>query len=477
LERALATGRRRFDETWHRLRDWTGGQAEEEMLSWQVIAAAGYIKIDPSHPHGGPDKGADALCEKDGEKWVLAVYFARGEKPYPAIKNKLVKDMKGAKSRGAVGIVFVTNQELRLAEREKLEQLDPDLKVDVFHLLRVTEFLDEPKNARLLEDYLDIVTGPAPVLIKAEIAGVARGFLDEGAVLDFFVDYHQQQVREESDRAWATVREEEAEKERAKRERAAERARRATKPGATLADMTSAFMPDVSDIMPNYGLGLGMMPTADANILKQFGVEEPEPPKPRTDEEIVAESARYRAELEARWPECRKYLAGVAWPGLAFRIENVEKSFLRNVQVILTFQGASGVDYEDGDTFEWNKLENPEWELSYGGSPWMASAIAPPVPFIRPKDYPVEWEHNENGDLVVTITLPELRPRQVWRSADDDVVLVLRDRDIHQVMVSYTATAVEYHDLFEGEPITVPVETAPMFDVFKAAFEASKDVS
>jgi hypothetical protein len=99
------------------------------------------------------------------------------------------------------------------------------------------------------------------------------------------------------------------------------------------------------------------------------------------------------------------------------------------------------------------------------------------VPFIRSKDYPLEWEHNENGDLVVTITLPELRPRQVWRSADDDVVLVLRDRDIHQVMVSYTATAVEYHDLFEGEPITVPVETAPMFDVFKAAFEASKDVS
>lgn len=55
-------------------------------------------------------------------------------------------------------------------------------------------------------------------------------------------------------------------------------------------------------------------------------------------------------------------------------------------------------------------------------------------------------------------------------------MLVLHDKDLHQVMVSYTATALDYHDLFEGEPITVPVETAPMFDVFKAAFEASKDV-
>jgi hypothetical protein len=230
---ALATGRRRFDETWHRLRDWTGSQAEEEMLSWQVIAAAGYSNIDPSHPHGGPDKGADGLCQKDGEKWVLAVYFARGEKTYTTIKNKFVK---GAKSRGAAGIVFVTNQELRLSEREKLEQLDPDLKVDVFHLLRVTEFLDEPKNARLLEDYLDIVTGPPPVLIKAEIGRAVRGFLDEAEVLDFFVDYHTGQVREESDRAWAQMREQEAERERARRERAAERARRANKTGATRHD-------------------------------------------------------------------------------------------------------------------------------------------------------------------------------------------------------------------------------------------------
>lgn len=448
------------------------------MLSWQVIAAAGYRKIDPSHPHGGPDKGADALCEKDGEKWVLAVYFARGEKTYTTIKNKLVKDMKGAKSRGAVGIVFVTNQELRLSEREKLEQLDPDLKVDIFHLLRITEFLDEPKNARLLEDYLDVVTGPPPVLIKVEIAGAARGFRDEEGVLDFLVDHYTQEVREESDRAWAKLHEEEAEKERAKRERAAGRVRRATKPNATLADVTSAFMPDFdfSDIMPKYGLGLGM-PTVEANVLKQLGVAEPEPPKPRTDEEISAESARYRAELETRWPECRNYLAGVAWPGLAFRIENQEKSFLRNVQVILTFQGASGVNHKDGDTFDWNKFENPEWEPSYSGAPWMTSAIATQVPFIRAKDYPVEWENDENGDLVVKITLSELRPRQVWRSADDDIVLVLRDKDLHQVTVSYSATAVEYHDLFEGEPITVPVEIASMFDVAKAAFGASKDAS
>ena len=268
-------------------------------------------------------------------------------------------------------------------------------------------------------------------------------------MLDFFVEFHTEQIRKESDKAWATVRAEEAEKERARRKRAAERARRAYKPGATLADMTSAFMPDLSDIMPKYELGLGLVPKADPYILKQFGMDEPEPPKPLSDEEIAYKSARYRAELEARWPACRDYLAGVAWPGLGFRIENAEKSFLRNVQVIFTFEGAVGVDHEDGDTFMLDRFENPDWQQSYGGPPWMASAIAQPIPFIRTKDYPVEWRQNENGDLEVTITLPELRPRQVWRSQDDDVVLVLRDVDLDQVAVSYTATAVEYHDLFE----------------------------
>lgn len=448
------------------------------MLSWQVIAAAGYSNIDPSHPHGGPDKGADGLCQKDGEKWVLAVYFARGEQTYTTIKNKLVKDMKGAKSRGAAGIVFVTNQELRLSEREKLEQLDPDLKVDVFHLLRVTEFLDEPKNARLLEDYLDIVMGPPPVLIKVEIDGTAYEFVEEEEVIDRVVDIHTRQVREQSDKAWAQVRKEEAEKERAKQERAAERARRAAEPGATLADMTAAWMPDFSDIMPKFGMALPALPTADVNVLKYLGgAKEPDPPKPLTDEEIDAESARYRTELEARWPECRKYLAGVAWSGLTFRIENVEKSFLRNVQVILTFHGASGAGQAEGDTFQWNKFEDPEWEPSYPGSSWAVTAAARPVPSFRTRDYPVEWEHNENGDLVVTITLPELRPRQVWRSAHDDVVLVLRDNDLDQVVVSYTATAAEHHDLFEGEPITLPVETAQMLDVLRATFNAAKDAS
>ena len=54
-------------ETWYRLRQWQGSQAEEERLAGQVLAADGYQSIDPSYPLGGPDTGKDALCKNDGQ--------------------------------------------------------------------------------------------------------------------------------------------------------------------------------------------------------------------------------------------------------------------------------------------------------------------------------------------------------------------------------------------------------------------------
>ena len=115
--------RNRHDETWHRLRDWTGGQAKSEMLAWQVVDADGYTRVDPTHTHGGPDGGGDAKCERDGEICVMAAYFPLGQDA-ATIKRKLEKDMNGAKQRGATGIVFVTDQEITLADREAWEKLD-----------------------------------------------------------------------------------------------------------------------------------------------------------------------------------------------------------------------------------------------------------------------------------------------------------------------------------------------------------------
>ncbi len=107
----------RPDETWHRLLKWTYGQAPSERLAAQILLAEGYTHLDPSHPLGGKDGGKDALCVKDGQTWLMAVYFPREQQGFGQIQTKFTGDFAGVAKNGAAGIAFVTNQELTLAER------------------------------------------------------------------------------------------------------------------------------------------------------------------------------------------------------------------------------------------------------------------------------------------------------------------------------------------------------------------------
>lgn len=146
----------RWDETWHRLREWTNGQAPSERLAAQIIIEAGYSNVDPSHPLGGKDGGKDALCTFQGETWVMAVYFPRGQKEFSEIKEKFENDCAGAIRTGACGIVFVSNQELRLAERAELHKVSGKLKFDLFHLEKITAMLDSPAMASVRHQFLGI---------------------------------------------------------------------------------------------------------------------------------------------------------------------------------------------------------------------------------------------------------------------------------------------------------------------------------
>lgn len=146
----------RWDETWHRLREWTNGQAPSERLAAQALIDGGFDGIDPSHPLGGRDGGKDALCSKQGKRWIMAVFFPRGQKDFAEIRTKFEGDLSGAMKNNALGIAFVTNQEIRLAEREELRLLAGAIELDLFHLERVTAILDKPSMAGIRQQFLGI---------------------------------------------------------------------------------------------------------------------------------------------------------------------------------------------------------------------------------------------------------------------------------------------------------------------------------
>jgi hypothetical protein len=145
----------RWDETWHRLRDWTNGQAPSERLAAQVLLSEGFESLDPSHPLGGRDLGKDALCRKNGRLWVMGVYFPHRQQTLKEIQNKFQSDAEGARRNDAFGFAFVTNQELTLSERETLTSLSLG-QIEIYHLERLTAILDNPGMESVRKQFLGI---------------------------------------------------------------------------------------------------------------------------------------------------------------------------------------------------------------------------------------------------------------------------------------------------------------------------------
>ncbi len=148
-------GDSRWDETWYRLREWTESRARSERLAAQILLDQGFTDLDPSHPLGGKDGTADALANRDGKSWVMAVYFARGQQTFKDIKDKFLGDYEGVQANQADALAFLTNQELRLAERRELRRA-ADCPVDLFHLERVVAVLDQPRMHTVRHQFLGI---------------------------------------------------------------------------------------------------------------------------------------------------------------------------------------------------------------------------------------------------------------------------------------------------------------------------------
>jgi hypothetical protein len=161
--------RNRYDETWHRLREWTQGHTVSERLAAQILAREGYKDIDPSHPLGGKDDGKDGIANRDGIRFAMAVYFPRGQQSFRDIKTKFESDLEGARRNSAEGIAFITNQELSLAQRARIQAQATPTRTELYHLERITTILDVPDMAKIREQFLSIpATDPTTLNLGGE---------------------------------------------------------------------------------------------------------------------------------------------------------------------------------------------------------------------------------------------------------------------------------------------------------------------
>jgi hypothetical protein len=413
----------RFDETWHRLLTWTQGQTPSERLAALILDDEGYESIDPAHPLGGPDRGADALMQRNGQRWIMAVYFPRDQQSFATITAKFESDLASAQTKETdlVGLAFVTNQELRLGERESLRRLAEPIEIDIVHLERLTTVLDRPHMAGVREQFLGITAGPPAMLVSVKVDGAAGTFTDVDEFFSRIVDIEEKELVERN--------------------------------------------VELRDSPPAH---IAVLPLS----MHVLGYESPDAKhEPLSDDEIDDRIRALRSGLDRRRPRCCDYLSAIAWPAVHFEIENQAQSFLADVEVILTFRGARGVDFLLPENFEWQRLKDPSWERPLGPYEFPS----PDLPNLRFREYPVSWENNADGDLEVTINLPELRPYPPKRLLDDDVVLIARTATDTALTVGYTVTARGYGTVFEGEPITLPVKTLSMFESIQEAFATAQN--
>jgi hypothetical protein len=143
-------------ETWYRLLNWDRGQAPAERLAAIILRDEGFQSIDPSHPLGGKDGLKDMICYFHNSKWVGGVYFPRGQQTFTEIKAKYIHDLDGVYKNDAKGFAFITNQELRLAERKELAEIDNDVDVEIYHLERIANYLNTPSSYGIRMEFLDI---------------------------------------------------------------------------------------------------------------------------------------------------------------------------------------------------------------------------------------------------------------------------------------------------------------------------------
>lgn len=407
----------RFDETWHRLLEWTQGQAPSERLAAQILVHEGFEDIDPSHPLGGKDGGRDAMCMKGGQPWIMAVYFPRGQQPLGAIQTKLKDDLAAAGKHNPHGVAFVTNQELRLGEREALRGLGGDVKVELFHLERVAHILDQPPMSQVRKQYLDIDPGPMPISVNLEVLGAARYFTGSEDIRDWHLQDAAGKAREQ-------------------------------------------FRGSGHRDNPLAG-------TLAASAISSAFYQGRQPPQPKSPAQLEQRIVRWEREIRETWPECEHYLASNAWPGLKFRVNNTSEVFLNDVQIIITIDGAFGLPWRNPRNFRRSKLFPPV--VPPQSDPFLVSGVDPSeLESLRSRDYPIKWQNLDNA-IEITIDLKHLRPYPVWESNDHDVVLVRSNHDnTAEVAAEWTVTAQGYGKVYTGTSLAIPVESVSMLDSIKA---------
>lgn len=217
-------------ETRGRLKDWIRTPASAEALAGHLLCLEGFKNVKLVHLRGGRDGGIDVECQKDGEKWICAVYFPRGEIPDGKIRRKFLKDLKAVKAHKPNGFIFFTNQELQESQKKALTSEARKITKEIgvitveFRTLEWIAFqLDSPKCYGIRLEFLNIEMEKDEQIafwesmkeefkdelmekleeLKKQIQKLHKDApRDDGETIETYIDNYKRQVTDEWRKTW-----------------------------------------------------------------------------------------------------------------------------------------------------------------------------------------------------------------------------------------------------------------------------------
>jgi len=167
------------------------------------------------------------------------------------------------------------------------------------------------------------------------------------------------------------------------------------------------------------------------------------PPKPV--EEVLKASERRTRSI---WDQTIGMLAGAACQPVGFTVLNSAASYLTSPLMIVTIEGAYGVDGENPDDVDLDDVLPSVVPHTKSWHEQMRVSIR----HVRPAGHrqELEWRNTDSG-MEVRLTPEALRPGTPWSPRDSDLVVIARIAGSNTLRGTWTLTAEGLGEQFTGE--------------------------
>ncbi|MCK2200568.1 ATP-binding protein [Corynebacterium callunae] len=196
-------------------------------------------------------------------------------------------------------------------------------------------------------------------------------------------------------------------------------------------------------------------------------------PEERTEEQYRAEIDAWEDQVRHSWAGAKARIAASVLSPTIVKVTNHTSVFLYSVELKLDLEGnISGSDWLDLESIltpaalelptsprRWGPKRRQPFGLAHDFSrvSQMGNTLA-----LVPS--PISYENE--GSVHITADIGDLRPRGVFESERDELVLIVTDRLVKSIHGSWEITARDHNEVFTGE---IDIETAGVIDITEIA--------